>query len=38
MDRCYRDFEGIGIKDKDFMMELQRDLLKNFTQSSNTKE
>jgi len=22
MDRCYRDFEGIGIKDKDFMMEL----------------
>jgi hypothetical protein len=27
-DRCYRDFAGIGVRDRDFMIGLQRDLLK----------
>ena len=26
-DRCFRDFTGVGVKDRDFMAELQRQLL-----------
>lgn len=26
-ERCFRDFTGIGVKDRDFMAELQRQLL-----------
>jgi len=26
-DSCFRDFTGVGVKDRDFMAELQRQLL-----------